>query len=398
MKPEKEFEQERQTVLQKMQEAFADGNVEQATQHFLEYNESISKNLMQKFTDLEGNHDNSILQSRGVRTLTQKETKYYNALIDALKKPNYKEALTNLDIVMPETIIEDVFKNLVDEHPLLGFIEFKNVTFLTKWILNDHTIESSVWGDLTDAITKEISSGFKKLSMDQNKLSAFLLIDNSMLDLGPQYLDSYIRTILSDSLSTGVEKSIVTGDGKKGPIGMDRNVSESVTVTGGVYPKKTPIVLTSFSPLEYGKVLAMMAKTEKGKQRKFGSALLIVNQTDYLTKVMPATTLLNGVGGYINNLFPFPTDVVISNELADNEAILALPKEYFMGIGMNNKIEYSDDVKFLEDVRAYRAKLYGNGRMSDNTCAVLLDISKLDPAYITVKQVETAAPASKSVK
>ena len=254
-----------------------------------------------------------------------------------------------------------------------------------------------MWGELNSTITKEITSAFKIVDITQNKLSAFAAIPLDMLDLGPTFLDSYIRTVLKDALLCGLEKAIVAGTGKNQPIGLCKNVSHGVTVTGGVYPDKTKVALTSFMPKEYGKVLAKLSKTEKwtddnskvhgGKTRKFSSVLFICNQTDYLTKVMPASTVLTVNGTFAQNVFPFKTDVVISNELADNTAILCLPAEYFMAIGGAKEgiITYSDDYKFLEDLRYYKIKTYGAGKANDDTVALFLDITNLEEAYVYTK-------------
>ncbi|MGL5149907.1 MAG: phage major capsid protein, partial [Clostridium sp.] len=250
-----------------------------------------------------------------------------------------------------------------------------------------HTVQTAVWGEINSAITEEITSAFRVVDVNQCKLSAFAVIEKDMLDLGPVFLDGYIRMFLKDALLCGLEKGIVDGTGKSMPIGLNRNVSKDVTITGGVYPKKDKVIVKTFSPKEYGELLSKMVKNENGRNRKFDEVLLICNQSDYLRKVMPATTVLNGAGAYVNNLFPFPTETVISNELADGEAILCLPEEYFMGIGGAKEgiIEYSDDLKFLEDKRVYKIKMYGAGKAYDNTVSVLIDISNLDPAYITVK-------------
>jgi len=105
---------------------------------------------------------------------------------------------------------------------------------------------------------------------------------------------------------------------------------------------------------------------------------------------MPATTVLNANGSYVNNLFPFPTTVYISNAVDEGKAVLFLENEYFMGVGgaKNGVIEYSDEYKWLEDMRVFKVKQYGTGRATDNTCALYLDISKLEPAYLTVKNHE----------
>ena len=88
----------------------------------------------------------------------------------------------------------------------------------------------------------------------------------------------------------------------------------------------------------------------------------------------------------MGNVFPVPTKTVQSAELEEGKAILCVPKEYFMGLGSakNGTITYDDSVQFLDDNRVYKIKLYANGRAFDNTVALLLDISELDPAYITV--------------
>ena len=136
-----------------------------------------------------------------------------------------------------------------------------------------------------------------------------------------------------------------------------------------------------------------MAKTEKGVYRTIKGVALICNPIDYLNKVMPATTVPNAAGTYTNNIFPVPTEVYQSAELTEGTAILCLPKEYFLGLGSSKdgNVTYDDSAQFLEDNRVYMIKTYANGRAFDDTASVLLDISELDPAYITVKNLELAS-------
>ncbi len=352
-----------------------------------DFHESVVDCVRQDYVEANGNQ--AILAQRGYRQLTSEELKYYEKLIQAGKTSHPMQELTGLldGDVMPVTIIEDVYKDLVDEHPLLNRINFQNVAYLTRWILNDHSKQNAVWGEINSEITEEITSGFKVIEVNQCKLTAYTLIEKDMLDLGPVFLDNYLRTFLKDSLLCALEKAVVSGNGKNCPIGLDRDVHEGVSVssTDG-YPQKTAVAVKSFLPEEYGKLVAKLVKSEKGNSRKFNKVLMICNMADYLTKVMPATTVLTGTGTYATNLFPFPTDVEVSNELEEGKAILCLPEEYFMGIGgaKEGVIEYSDEFKFLEDKRVFKIKMYGMGRAYDNTVSILLDISKLDPAYITV--------------
>ena len=377
-----------------LQAAFKAGDEEQIKQAFEQFHQSVVEVVQQDY--LEANGDNAILAQRGYRQLTKPEQKFYENVIEAGKKQDYKQAfagLLSVDGGMPETIIEDVYKDLIDEHPLLSKITFTNVKYLTRWLLNDHTVDKAVWGEITDTIAKEITSSFKVIDLAQKKLTAYAVIDKSMLDLGPVFLDNYIRTILKDALACGLEGAAVSGPGLHGPTGLDRDIHEGVafSTTDG-YPQKAPVALTKLTPKVYGSVLKTLAKTEQGRMRKFDNVLFICNMEDYLDKIMPATTVQNAMGTYLNNVFPFPTEVCISNEMETGKAIICLPEEYFMGVGSSKdgNVEFSDDFKFLEDKRTFKIKLYGNGRAYDNTVSVLVDISNLEEAYIRVKNIETA--------
>lgn len=370
--------------------AFKSGNEEEMTKAW----ELFANEMKEDYAEAIASNDANIMAQRGFRQLTSKEVAFYEKFIESAKSSNPKQAFTTLltdnPEFMPETIIEDVFRDLEEEHPLLNKITFQHVKFLTSWLLNDHASQKAVWGEITEEIAKEITSAFKSISINQYKLSAFAVIEKGMLDLGPVFIDAYIRRCLKEALALGLEDAIVNGTGKNMPIGLTRNIGTGVSVTDGVYPEKTAEKVTDFSPKSYGTLLGKLAVKENGKKRKFGSVALLCNQNDYLTKIMPATTVLNANGTYVNNLFPFPTEVIISNTLADGKAVLGLLPEYFMGIGGSRDgiIEFSDEYKFVEDQRAYKIKMYGTGKAEDNTSALLLDISDLDPAYITVKNVD----------
>ncbi len=374
-------------AAQAMQKAFQSGNQEKMNAAWEQFHQAVCDTVRQDFDLAQG--DKKVLMERGYRILTAKEQEFYEKFIGAAKDSDPKQAFTdllNIEGGMPETIIEDVYRNLVNEHPLLDAITFTNVSYLTKWILNDHTIQTATWGPINDEIKKEITSAFKEIDMIQCKLSCFLIIPQDMLGLGPVYLDNYIRTILTDSLAAALENAIVTGTGKNMPIGLDRDISKDAAVVDGVYPRKTAIEVKSFLPVEYGSLIAKLCKSEGGRYRKIEDLTLICNPVDYYKKVMPATTVMTTAGTYMGDVFPVPTKTVQSTELQEGEAILFLPKEYFVGLGSSKtgNIIYDDSVQFLEDNRVYKAKLFANGRAFDNTVAILLDISKLEPAYITV--------------
>ena len=391
---------------------------------FEKFGNAIAASVLADYESAHG--DQNILMQRGFRVLTSEENAFYQSLIKAGKEKTVQTMNGLLsDKVMPTTIIEDVYKNLVEERPLLSKINFTSVEYLTRWILNDHTVQTAVWGEINSAVTQQIESAFRVVEMTQCKLSAYAVIELDMLDLGPTFLDGYIRTFLKESILTALEDAVVSGTGHNQPIGLDRDIHQGVSVNSSTgYPKKTAVQLASFMPKEYGAVLAQLALTEVyytndstgavtpaataantdgsaktgytkhgGNMRSFDEVTLICNQLDYLQKIMPASTVLNGVGAYINNVFPFPTDVIRCNRVKTGEAILCLPEEYFLGIGTSKDgtLTFSDDFRFLEDQRVFKIKMHGTGKAFDNTVAILLDISELEEAYIMMKaEVESA--------
>ena len=381
-----------------MQAALKTGDEAQINQAFEMFNEAVIDAVKEEAMLNDGN----VLMQRGQRQLTGEERKFYQAWIDNAKSSTPNQAFDSiLTGGIPGTVIEDVFRNLVNEHPLLESITFTHVSYLTKWIMHDHTKQMATWGQVTSEITKEISSGFKFLDMVQCKLSCYAVLPKDLLELpdAPSFLDSYVRTILQEALAVALENAIVNGDGINKPIGLSRSIAKGVsfnTETG--YPVKTAVAVKDFLPKTYGKLVAKLVETETGTYRTLqGDDLaLICNPVDYYEKVMPATTVMTSMGTYTGNIFPVPTKAIQSAEITKGKAILCIPKEYFAAIASSKEgnLKFDDSVQFLEDCRVYMIKMFANGRAYDDTVAILLDISGLEPAYITVLNKQDAADQS----
>lgn len=384
---------EKGKILNKMNQAIADNDTDAFAAAFEELSGNIQDHILAEVDQIRQQNDTAVLTGRGVRQLTSEENNYYEKVIDAMRSSSPKQSLADLDVVMPKTTIDAVFEDLTTEHPLLNAIQFQNTSGLIEMIVNTNGVELATWSTLCAEITKELTSGFKKVNMSLDKLSAFLPVCKAMLDLGPAWLDRYVRDILQEALYNGLEAGIIAGTGKNQPIGMMKQVGEGVTVTDGVYPDKTAVKVKSFDPVAYGALLAQMAKTPKGNPRKVENVILVVNPVDYFTKIMPGTTIMTPQGTYVNNVLPYPTTVIQSTQVPQGKAVIGLAKRYFMGVGTakSGKIEYSDEYHFLEDERIYLVKLYGHGEPLDNNAFVLLDIADLEPAILQVKTVTAAA-------
>ena len=399
--------QRKDNLRERLQKAIRDNDAEAFGAVFEEMMQVIGDGIRSDYDERIENAaqemDRTVLAARGVRQLTSDEKTYYQKLTAAMKSADPKQALNNLDVVMPVTVIDKVFEDLSAEHPLLSHINFEPTTSVIKMIYNANGDEAAVWGELTDAITKEIASGFKEADSGLFKLTAFIPVAKSMLDLGPEWLDRYVREILYEALANGMEAGIVDGTGNKMPIGMTREVGDGVSVTGGVYPRKTKIKVTHLDIGTLGNILSLLAVNENGRPREVTKVILVVNPQDYLQKVKPAVTVMAPDGSYVNVL-PYDIEIIPSRALTRGEAVIGLGERYFGAIGMEagGRIEFDDSVRFIQDQRVYLIKTYANGFPMDNNAFLLLDVSELQPINWKVEMVEdsgsTAAATLSSLR
>lgn len=370
-----------------------DGDETQVQDALKGWMEEIQNNIRADFEQYQETHDQSILDRRGIHALTSEETKFYNALIESVRDKKVLNA-TNAGPALPVTVVERVLESVKKDHPLINAINPTVVGTITKILKRKGKLAKAVWGEITDEIKTEIKGDLAVADLVAAKLTAFLLLSQDYIELGPTWLDAYVRQCLEESLALGIEDGVINGTGVKQPVGLIRDIHEGVsfsTTTG--YPEKTPVVVKSFDPKTYGELIAKMSKTEAGESRVITKVILVVNPTDYFQKVMPSTTVLTASGAYVSDVFPFATEVFQSAAVAEGKAVLFVEKSYIFELATGNKdgeILSSDEYKFLEDFRTYKIRLLGTGIAEDNTCALLLDISDLAPLYLTVKQLPAA--------
>ena len=389
--------QQKVEIMQKIVQAVKDDDAEGFVQAWDELQELSQEAVLAEARGIVQASDNTVLAGRGVRVLTSEETKFYQKLAEAMKSSNPKQALSGFNEVLPKTVIDAIFEDITEAHPLLEAIKFENASALVEYLYSSMDGRfRAVWGKLCSTITQQLGAQFHKLSFGQTKLSAFIPVCKAMLDLGPAWLDRYVRTILLEAIANGLEWGIINGRGvAEGaanpnnyiyePVGMIKDLTNFDVADG--YADKVAIPISDFSPENYGGLLGQLAVGPNLLNRAVTEVLLIVNPIDYFTKIMPATVYQTPQGTYARDIFPFPTKVVQSAWVTQGKAILGIGKRYLavLGTGKDGRIEYSDEYKFLEDDRYYLIKLYGTGRPLDNSSFLYLDISNIKPVHPIVR-------------
>ena len=349
----------------------------------------VSDTVMAEANGLIAATDRNVLAARGVRQLTAEETKFYESVIASARQAGEQTVITNITSALPQTVIDSVMDDMRAAYPLLDMIDFVNTGAAIKWVLNAQGSQAATWDELNTEITKDLAGALAVVDLTQRKLSAYMFTTQDMLALGPQWVDRYVRAILADAIAAGLETGIVDGNGLKSPIGMTRAFTGSLDPSTG-YARKEATSVVTLDATTYGGLLATLATDgNTGKTRPISRALLLVNPADYFTKVMPATTVLTPLGTYVGGVLPFPTDIVQSVGVPSGKAVLGIAKKYFLGVGTGKggKLEYSDEYKFIEDLRTYKIKFYGTGRPYDINAFLYLDISNLVPVIPSVQTV-----------
>ena len=380
--------QESKKFMQKMMEALQNDNADQAAAALQEMQNSICQMIEQEFEQYKGVSDMDVLQERGLRKLTSEETAWYQKFIGAVKNGS-KQEITNLTTAMPVTIIDRVITDMKKRHELLSAIHITDAAGAQRLVMNGIQMASKLgsWGAVTGAISTELKGAIKTIDVTTSKYTAYFIIPKDFVKFNftfaPMWVDQYIRIILSESIAFGLEKTIVSGDGKEQFVGMTMDTSAT---TDGRYSQKSAIVIRNFDE-DYTNVVAGLAKDSNGDDRDVPEVLLVVNPQDYIKKIRRIQhTLIYGTGAVdlINNTYP--TKVVKSTMMPEGKASAGIAENYFAAIngGTSGIIEFDDSNQFLEDNRVYTTRVYGNGRPIDNTSFAYRDISEIQPPALPV--------------
>lgn len=322
-------------------------------------NEAANKNL-----------DSQILLARGNSVLTSEEKKFFNAVV---QDGGFKD-----DSILPETTQVRVFEDLTKEHPLLEAIGIQDLGAATKFIYSDAT-KAYAWKELFGEITGQVNAAFREEKITQLKLTAFAAIPNDMLELGPEWVERYVRELLVESYSVGLEYGYVNGRGSvhSEPIGLMKDVNSE---TGAVTDKVSSGTLT-FAPSEYGEVVAgelytvvkALSTNEKGKSRKvMNKIVMVVNPVDAIG-VNFRNTIQTANGQWVTAM-PYNIQTVESEEVPVGKAVFFVKGEYIAAVAGGYKLKKFDQTLAMEDATLYTIKRFANGRPRDNKAALVFDL------------------------
>lgn len=321
--------------------------------------------------------DNAVMQARGQNVLTSEETKFFNAVVES---GGFKKTET-----LPVTTQERVFKDLVDEHPILQAIGLQNLGAVTEFIFSDPS-GAAVWGPLFGDIKGQLNAAFRKESISQLKLTAFIPLANDMIKLGPAWIERYVRTMIKEAMAVGLERGFVAGSGssKNEPIGLLKNVNKDTgaisdkTSSGTLTFKRGDTMIDELSGV--AETLATHTVNDKEKVRKVENKIVMVVNPKNSFKIKGNATIQNASGVYVTN-YPLNIKDFESVFVPAGKALFFLQGEYIAAMGGTEPIKEYKETMALEDATLYIAKQFATGKPVDNDAAKVytLQLTEVTP-------------------
>lgn len=319
--------------------------------------------------------DNAILQARGHNVLTSEERKFFNEVID---KKGFDD-----DSILPVTTQERIFEEVRNEHPLLNALGIRDAGAVTRIITSDPDY-AFVWGKLFGPIQGQIGAGFKEETVTQLKVTAYAVVPNDMLELGPEWVERYVRETAVESISLGLEYGFVRGGGPAvdEPIGLLKEVNEET----GAVTDKAPAGTLTFEPgrttiIELKNVVKGLSRRikqngEEGVRRVAGKIVMVVNPFDYFD-IVAASTTQNANGVYVTNL-PFNPQIVESEFVPEGQVVFFVRDEYLAYTAGGYRLKKFDQTLAMEDATLYTIKQFAVGKPRDNNATAVYTLNIAD--------------------
>ncbi|ELY8216634.1 phage major capsid protein [Enterococcus faecium] len=298
--------------------------------------------------------------------LSARERKFFNAITTDV---GYKE-----EKLLPQETIDRIFENLTTAHPLLAEIGMVNAGLRLKF-LKSETSGVAVWGKIFGEIKGQLDAAFSEEEAIQNKLTAFVVIPKDLKDFGPAWIESFVSTQIDEAFAVALEAAFLAGDGNGKPIGLNRQVQEGVSITGGVYPEKTSIGDLTFADSattvkELTNVYKHHSTDEKGRAVAVdGKVVMVVNPAD-AWDVKRQYTSLNAQGVYVTAL-PYNLKIVESLAQVSKKVVTFVNGRYDAYIGGGITLRKYDQTLAIEDMDLYTAKQFAYGKAKDDKAAAV---------------------------
>lgn len=359
---------------------------EEQANAFSEMMDALSNDSMAEIKEQVKNQTQATFAAQAQdKSMTDEEVKFFNALTTDVGTKETK--------LLPQTVITEVFDDMVQLHPILGVIGLQNQGISLKIIQSDAS-GAAVWGKIFGDIQGQLDATFDVTEANQSKLTAFVALPKDIGTFGPEWVKQYTVTQITETFAAASESAFLIGDGNDKPIGLNRQVQKGVTVTGGVYPEKASAGTLTFADTKTAaKELAGVVKTLSKKENGHpvvakGNTVLVMAPGDSLD--VEAQFMVQNLAGQFVTAMPFGLTTVESEFAPEGKVIAFVKGRYDAYQAGSLSIAVFDQTLAMEDMDLYVAKQFFYGKAKDNNAAAVYDLALAAPG--TTPAGTTTAP------
>ncbi|MFC4652641.1 phage major capsid protein [Lactococcus nasutitermitis] len=330
--------------------------------------EIMGSEIVEKLGEKTNEKLSTLMASKTESTLSTNEVKFFNEVTSGVGNP---------EVILPLEIVNQVFVELKEAHPLLDIIKFQNMGLNLRALTTDSIYgDAAVWGEVFGDIQGQLKQVFHQTDFSQNKLTAYVVIPKDALANGYDWLKTFVTIQISEAIAVALETALVQGDGKHKPVGLMKDLSKGTADADGLVTygdKEATLDLSAMTPQNAAQVLAPALKTmainAKGIPVSIdGHVKLLVSPADYYT-VLAQFTSLNAYGVYTSTL-PFGITLVSSIGVPANKSVLFVDNRYWSYMG-NMTLQEFDQTLALQDLQLYTSKSFYYGKPYDNNASVV---------------------------
>ncbi|GGC84303.1 phage major capsid protein [Enterococcus wangshanyuanii] len=353
-------------------DAMKNGTEEEQKAAFNDFAEGMQNSFAEKAEALieeinEAALDEKALVDRGLmKPMTAKERTFFNKAVE-------KQSFDGLDEVFPETIVEDIFSRLTEEHPIISLVDAHQTGALMKYVYIDPTKQTAFWGRVPDDIKQILLDSIKTINFETSKLSGYVVMVKGFFKLGPAWLAQYVTTVMYEIMAASLEIAIVRGNGKDQPIGLTMKLSGAVD---GVYPKKDRLKLNDLKPLSLAGVRAKFAE----EKTDIGEMSALVHPVTYWTKLFPNLAYQTDEGKWVLTNLPTGEKIIKSYAVEEDEMTVGVLKNYLLAVSGNTELKKYEETLAIEDLDLFVTKFYGTGLAKHQNAFFVYDLSDMQGA------------------
>ena len=149
--------------------------------------------------------NSNILTARGLKPMTAEERTFITDLLKATKSDSPKQALTEVPLALPRTMIDTILADIKTDHPILAHIDLRSTEFNVRAIYTEDGSFKALWGPITGKITAELSATVKAIAALRISLQLFCPYLSLTLILPPSGLPLSFTPFLKRDMPTALK-------------------------------------------------------------------------------------------------------------------------------------------------------------------------------------------------